>query len=182
MKIKLTNVRLAFPALFEAKTVNGEGKPAFSAVLLLNPADPQVKAIHAAIDQAGTEKWGAKAPAMLKQIRAGDKTFLHDGDLKSTYDGFEGHVYVSARNEVRPRVIDADKTPLVAADGKPYAGCYVNAIIDVWAMDNNYGKRVCATLMGVQFLRDGDSFAGGRSASADDFDDVSEGADAESLA
>ncbi|MBB1161500.1 DUF2815 family protein [Aquariibacter albus] len=182
MKIKLNNVRLAFPALFEAKTVNGEGKPAFSAVLLLSPTDPQVKAINAAIDQAGTEKWGAKAPAMLKQIRAGDKTFLHDGDLKSTYDGFEGRVYVSARNEVRPLVIDADKTPLVAADGKPYAGCYVNATIDVWAMDNNYGKRVCATLMGVQFLRDGDSFAGGRSASADDFDDVSEGAGAESLA
>ena len=31
MKLKLNNVRLAFPVLFEAKTVNGEGKPAFSA-------------------------------------------------------------------------------------------------------------------------------------------------------
>ena len=27
MKIRLNNVRLAFPALFEAKTVNGEGDP-----------------------------------------------------------------------------------------------------------------------------------------------------------
>ena len=26
MKVKLSNVRLAFPALYEAKTVNGEGK------------------------------------------------------------------------------------------------------------------------------------------------------------
>jgi hypothetical protein len=182
MKLKLNNVRLAFPALFEAKTVNGEGKPAFSAVFLLSPNDKQVKTIEAAIEAAATEKWAAKAPAMLKQIRAGDKTFLHDGDMKASYDGFEGHVYVSARNEVRPLVIDADKTPLVAADGKPYAGCYVNATLDVWAMDNNYGKRVCATLTGVQFLRDGDSFAGGRSASEDDFDDVSEGADADALA
>jgi hypothetical protein len=30
MQLKLRNVRLAFPALFEAKTVNGEGDPAFS--------------------------------------------------------------------------------------------------------------------------------------------------------
>ena len=34
MKIRLNNVRLAFPALFEAKTVNGEGDPAFSASFL----------------------------------------------------------------------------------------------------------------------------------------------------
>ncbi len=32
MKLKLNNVRLAFPSLFEAKTVNGEGDPRFSAV------------------------------------------------------------------------------------------------------------------------------------------------------
>ena len=31
MKVKLNNVRLSFAQLFEAKTVNGEGKPAFSA-------------------------------------------------------------------------------------------------------------------------------------------------------
>ncbi|MBD0092018.1 ssDNA-binding protein, partial [Acinetobacter baumannii] len=35
MKIRLNNVRLAFPALFEAKTVNGEGDPAFSASFIL---------------------------------------------------------------------------------------------------------------------------------------------------
>lgn len=182
MKLKLNNVRLAFPSLFEAKTVNGEGKPAFSAVFLLEPTDRQVKTIEAAIDAAAAEKWGAKAPAMLKQIRAADKTFLHDGDTKASYAGFEGMTFVSARSETRPLVLDADKSPLVAADGKPYAGCYVNAVLDVWAMDNNYGKRVCASLGAVQFFRDGDAFAGGRSASEDDFDDVSAGADADSLA
>ena len=67
MKLKLTNVRLAFPTLWEAKTVNGEGKPAFSATFLIDPADPQVKTINAAIDQVAAEKWGAKADAILKQ-------------------------------------------------------------------------------------------------------------------
>jgi hypothetical protein len=182
MQLKLRNVRLAFPALFEAKTVNGEGDPAFSACFLLDPADPQVKAIHTAIDQTATEKWGAKAPAMLVQARKADKVCLHDGDLKATYEGFPGMLFVSARNRVRPTVLDADKSPLVAADGKPYAGCYVNAVLDLWAQDNNYGKRVNATLMGVQFARDGDSFTGGGAASEDDFDDVSAGATADDLA
>ena len=175
MKIKLSNVRLAFPQLFEAQTVNGEGKPAFSATLLLDPADPQVKTINAAIDATAQEKWGAKAGGILTTARKADKVCLHDGDLKASYDGFPGNLFVSARNPLRPLVVDADKTPLVAADGKPYAGCYVNCSLELWAQDNNYGKRVNATLMGVQFFRDGDSFTGGGVASEDDFDDVTSG-------
>lgn len=173
MKVKLNNVRLAFPQLFEAKTVNGEGEPAFSASLLIDPAHPQVKELNAAIDAVAKEKWAAKAEAILKTMRATDKTCLHDGNLKDQYAGFEGMLYVSARSKTRPLVIDVNKTPLTAKDGKPYAGCYVNASIELWAQDNNYGKRVNASLRGIQFLRDGDAFAGGAPASEDEFDDLS---------
>lgn len=182
MKLKLNNVRLAFPALFEAKTVNGEGKPAFSAALLIDPKDPQVKTINDAINAVAKEKWGAKADALLLSMRKADKVCLHDGDLKASYDGFAGNLYISARNPSRPLVMNADKTPLVAADGKPYAGCYVHVVLDLWAQDNNYGKRVNATLSGVQFFRDGDSFTGGGAASEDDFDDITAGATADDLA
>lgn len=181
MKIKLSNVRLAFPELFEAKTVNGEGKPAFSASLLIEPTDAQVEMINKAIDQVAKDKWGAKAADMLKAMRKADKVALHDGDLKSQYSGFEGMLYVSARNPVRPLVLDRDKTPLAESDGKPYAGCYVNVSLELWAQDNNYGKRINATLGGVQFFKDGDAFAGGGAASEDEFDDITSGADAEEL-
>lgn len=173
MKIKLTNVRLSFAQLFEAKTVNGEGKPAFSASFLIKPNDPQVKMINDAIDAVAKEKWAAKADATLKIMRTADKVCLHSGDLKANYDGFEGMLYVSARNALRPLVVDVDKTPLVAENGKPYSGCFVNASLELWAQDNNYGKRVNATLMGVQFYKDGESFSGGGVASEDDFDDLS---------
>ena len=43
MKLKLNNVRLAFPALFEAKTVNGEGDPRFSAVFPDGPETPATR-------------------------------------------------------------------------------------------------------------------------------------------
>jgi len=181
MKIKLSNVRLSFPQLFEAKTVNGEGKPAFSASFLINPKDPQIKVINDAIDAVAKDKWGAKADANLKVMRTADKTCLHSGDMKANYEGFEGMLFVSARNPMRPLVLDADKTPLVAESGKPYAGCYVNASIEFWAQDNQWGKRINCTLRGIQFARDGDAFSAGRPADADEFD-VVEGAEASDFA
>lgn len=189
MKIQF-EARLAFPQLFEAKTVNGEGEPAFSASFLVEDADPtvtikqggkkvQVK-LSKVIETVGSEKWGAKWAAVKKEIEAKDRSAIHDGDLKSSYAGFPGNHYMSARNKTRPLVIDRDKTPLTAQDGRPYAGCYVVASLELWAQDNNYGKRINASLRGVQFLRDGDAFAGGGAASEDEFDEV-EGADAEGL-
>lgn len=172
MKIKLENVRLAFPNLFEAKTVNGEGEPAFSASFLMTPNHPGIKALREAFEAIGKDKWGAKWPTVKKEIEAKDRYALHDGDTKADYAGFEGNLFVSSRNKSRPLVIDRDKSPLTSQDGKPYAGCYVNASIELWPQDNNYGKRINASLRGVQFLKDGDAFAGGGAASDDEFDSV----------
>lgn len=120
MKIKLTDTRLAFPVLFEAKTVNGEGKPAFAAAFLLDPTDPQVKALNQAIEAVAKEKWGAKADAIIKQMRAQDKTCLHDGDLKSNYDGFPGSLY-------RPRPVQTGLCPRLR---HPPRGCRQAAAAD----------------------------------------------------
>lgn len=173
MKIKLANVRLSFPVLFEAKSVNGEGEPAFSASFLMAPNHPAVAELKAAIEVVGKEKWGAKWAQVKKEIEAKDRTPLHDGDTKGSYAGFEGNLFVTARNKVRPLVVDRDKSPLTSSDGKPYAGCYVHASIELWAQDNSFGKRINASLRGVQFVKDGEAFAGGGSASEDDFDDLS---------
>lgn len=174
MKVVLKNVRLAFPQLWEAKTVNGEGKPAFSASFILDPKHPSVKELRAAFTAVAKEKWADKADSWLKQLEKGDKLALHDGDDKSAYEGFEGNMYVSARSQTRPQIRDRDKSALTREDGKPYGGCYVNAIVDVWAQDNNYGKRVNATLLGVQFVKDGDPFSGGSVADDADFEDMSD--------
>lgn len=184
MELKLTNVRGAFLALFEPKKFGGgeEGSASYSGSFLIAKDDPQVKTINAAIEAAANEKWGPKAPGILKLLRSTDKVLLHDGDLKETYEGFPGNLFIASRNASRPIVLDRDKTPLTAADGKPYSGCYLNAILDVWAQDNKYGKRVNATLKGVQFVKEGDAFSGSAPASADAFDDLSEGTDAEGLA
>lgn len=173
----LKNVRLAFPQLWTPTQVNGEGKPAFSAAFLLTPGHPDIETMKKAIREVAIGKWGAKAQDILKALIAGDKVCLHNGDLKSNYDGFAGNQYVSARSYVRPLVIGQDRSPLAEEDGKPYAGCYVNAQVALWAQQNNYGKRVNAQLRGVQFLRDGDAFGGGSVAKPDEFDTVDDSAD-----
>lgn len=180
MKIKIENVRLAFPALFEPKTVNGEGDPRFSAVFILDPSSVNVTLIRDAIATVAKEKWGAKADAILKELANKDRICYaprgktnQSGDI---YDGFEGMHYINASNTARPLVLDRDASPLTAADGRPYAGCYVYASLELWAQDNNYGKRVNASLRGVQFYRDGDAFSGGGVASIDEFAPLEDGA------
>lgn len=173
MKILLRDVRLAFPALWTATAPAAGGTPAFSASFLLSKTHKQLPELRAAIKQLAADKWGAKADAILKGLLATDKLCLHDGDAKSGYEGFEGHLFVSTRSKVRPSVFDGQRNELTEADGKPYSGCYVNASIELWAQDNQYGKRVNAQLRGVQFLRDGDAFSGGtRPADADEFDEI----------
>jgi hypothetical protein len=179
MKIRLQNVRLAFPALFQPQTVaSGEGDPAYSATFILPPDHAQIREIKAAIKELAKQKWAAKADQTLGLLEKQDKTALHDGDLKSNYDGFAGQLYISARTKTRPTVVDRNRSPLTAADGRPYGGCYVNAVVELWAQDNQYGKRINASLGGVQFAKDGESFGGGGNVvEADDFDDLSVNAD-----
>lgn len=171
MKVFLKKSRLAFAALHEAKSFEGQ-EAKFSATYILAPNHPAVAEINKAIDAVAKEKWGTKADATLKAIKAAGKTCLRDGDTKD-YDGFAGNLFVSASSKKRPKIVDTDGvTPLVEADGKPYSGCYVNAYVEIWAMDNQYGKRICASLGGVQFHSDGEPFASG--GGNDEFEAVEE--------
>lgn len=173
MKVHLKDVRAAFVNVFEAKQVQGQGEAKFNLTLLFPKDHPQKAEIERAIVTTAKEKWGeAEYGDVLKQLKAGDRLCLHDGDAKSDYQGFAGNLYIGASNKMRPLVIDGNRSPLTAADGKPYAGCYVNAIVEVWSQDNRFGKRINASLLGVQFVRDGERLAGGGVAAADDFEPI----------
>lgn len=175
--IMLTNVRLAFPNLFEPQQANGQGKPAFSGSFLMPPDHPDIAKVKAAISEVAKQKWGADATQVLTGLVAADKVCLHNGETKAQYDGYSGNMFVSARGYTRPLVLDANATPLVETDGKPYSGCFVNAQVAIWAQQNQHGKRINAQLRGVQFFADGEAFGGGAVASADDFAPVDNTAD-----
>lgn len=175
MKITLKNVRLSFPDLFEATQFQGAGPSNFGASFLIDPTSPTIEIIEGAIKSVAAEKWAAKAPAVLKSLEGNSqKSCFYSGDSK-TYDGYEGNMVLSAKraeDKGRPMVVDKDNTPLVAQDGKPYAGCTVNASVELWAQDNQYGKGIRATLRAVQFVKDGDRFSGSEPAGENEFDDL----------
>lgn len=174
MKVKLINVRLAFPSLFAASAPKGGGKPAFSCSFIMPPDHAAVKLLNDAFVLVAKEKWGPKADAILKSLKAADKVALHNGDTKADYEGYAGNLFVSTRSNVRPSVFNRDKSPLSEADGVIYSGCFVDGNIELWAQDNEFGKRINAQVRGVQFRRDGDAFAGGgKAADADEFDEIS---------
>jgi Protein of unknown function (DUF2815) len=200
MKIKIQQARLAFPVLFNPEQFQGEGEAAYSCSLLIGPK-PDLEVLVGvprdggglsytkkmkltdAIEQVGREKWKDKWPTVKKNAESKDLNCLHDGDMKADYAGFAGQWYVSCRSSeaARPKVVDSNGSPLTQRDGRIYAGCYVVGLIELWAQDNAFGKRVNAQIRGVQFLRDGDAFSGAAPASDDEFDDVSEGADADDI-
>lgn len=190
MKIKISNARLSFPDLFEAVQYQGKGPFNYRAQFLVPSADTLVfvpdesgkftkqMKLSAVIEAVAKEKWAAKAPAVLNSIRANPQKFcLADGNTKE-YEGYAGNWALSSTRDVSkgaPLIIDTNKTPLTAKSGRPYAGCYVHASLEIWAQDNDFGKAIRCGLLGVQFARDGDSFAGGSVANEDDFDDLGSG-------
>ena len=184
--IKVQDVRLAFANLFEAKAMVGAtgadaNKKRYGCTLIIQPDHPAIPQIKARIEAAATEKWKGNAAGMLASIieqgRCAYSKVPKRNKKGEVYAGFEGMYSIAANRsekQGRPEVFDADKTPLGEKVGRPYNGCYVNGYIDIWA-DDRWGPRICATLVAVQFRRDGDAFGGGGArVSMDDLEDVSD--------
>ena len=172
-RITIKYVRVAYAqGLFQARAAKPGDKEKYGAAFLFPANHPAVKQLADATIRAAQAKWGDKAGEMLKQLKAADRLPVHNGDAKASSAGYAGNLYLNAGNAIRPAVVDGNRAPLTAADGKPYSGCYVNAIIEVWAQDNQHGKRINASLLGVQFVRDEERLAGGSVATADDFEAI----------
>lgn len=182
--IKLTGVRMSFPHLFARDSFNR-----YSAAFLVEPGSDNDKKIRDAINRAAKNKWKDNAAAKLKALIANDpkNVCYRSGDTKTNadgevLDGYDGVQVLSATTRAQPTLLDEKRNAVGADDDKLYSGCYVVAIVEIWAQDGvvrdkQTGKSIKAQgircqLQGVQHYRDGASFGGGRKASRDEFDDV----------
>ncbi len=189
LRFRVNNVRASFPNLFKGTQFNGEGKFRCGSSLIVAADHPQLKQINEAIELAAKEKWKDKATARLSGARKKGKVCLSDGDDKAKYDGYAGNWVLSANCKGgdtepecdKPTVYDAQRNVITEAGKSPiYSGCYVNALVEFYA-DDRFGDGVFCKLVGIQFHKVGDAFGSAR-ATADDFDDVSQGAEAEDFA
>ena len=170
----IKNARLSFPDIWTPKAFFEGQAPKFSCSLLLDKElhKAQIVSFKKTIKEAALAGFNGVIPAGLQIC-------LNDGNEKS-YDGYENAMYIRCASRLRPQIIDRDRTPLVEEDGRPYAGCYVNAAVSLWIQDHNLGgKRVACNINALQFVKDGETFGAGGIKTETVFDDISSEQDAD---
>lgn len=165
MKVKLKNVRLSFPSLWQHSEFNGESSGRYEATLLIHNDDPQLAELKKVVASIGKDKFGDT----WKKA----KMCLRDGSDRD-YAGYEDSWSLKATNKRRPAILDRDTTPLTQDDGYPLAGDYVNVSVSIWAFSNDYGKYIACQLLGMQFVKKGERFSSRDEDATDDFDVIEE--------
>lgn len=163
--------RASFPAVFKARAFEGQ-EPKYSCTLLLPKGDPTVeewiKKTKALCAEVAKEKWGSNMPAKLRSP-------FRDGD-EETYDGYAGHWFIRASNDLkhRPAVVRKLRSgayePLM--EDEFYAGCYCVMSVVPFAYDKSGNRGVSFSLQNILKIRDGEEFGGGASKPDVDFADV----------
>lgn len=157
-RVVIENARLRFSALWDAESVMGS-EPKYSITLDIEPGSANDKAVNAGMLEAATAKWGDQAVERKQRaILMGSKNCCYSSENQEGKPHPDGMWRLKAsRPEKMGRVAiwDQANLPLTAADGKPYNGCFVDAELEVFAMD---GPAIYARVIQVRFRADGPAF------------------------
>jgi len=174
--IRLDNVRASYPHLDKAYQAppdkNGkQSEPKFSIVGMLD------KSTHVAAKDLCVQVMNSIQKEKDTKV-AKDKKFIKDGDDGDKAE-YEGYWTVSARESRRPSVRNRKGDPMSEKEIQDtfYAGCRVNILIRPWFQDNDFGKRINASLVAVQFVRDDEQIGEGRIDDEGVFESIGDGDD-----
>lgn len=159
IKIQLPGVRLSYAHLAVPRGFGkkGTGDKKFQATFLLDKEihKETIAGVMDAVRTLAKASWGDNVK--------GVKHCLRDGSEKADMDGYgEGVKFIAASCHVekRPTVVDGRRNPVSQGDKAfPFSGCYVNGLINLWVQDNEFGKKINAGLLAVQFVRPGPAFS-----------------------
>ena len=180
--ILLTNVRLSYAYVF--KPYEGDdGKKSYGSHMIFDDSQPfepktplpngEKITMKEAIQRAMRE--------VLKGLAAQDRLCLHRGDVsKPGLAPYKGKLYVSSNSATRPNTFDSKGRQVNDANESEavYSGCIAQVVINIWAQENKFGKRINASPMGFKFVRHEERLSGGgRVASADEFGNADASAD-----
>jgi len=193
ISVLLPEVRLSYAYLaqpYVGRNDDGNAKSSYTAHALFKAGSPAHTAIRDAIRKVAAAGWGAQAEAVLQQLNGQDKLCLHDGNITKGGQGpYKDMLFVSSSNSRRPRILvtrNGQNVDIGPDDPMfPYSGCWANVMVDLWPQGadgkpSQWGKRINATVTGVQFLRHDEAFSGGgRVAAPEEFPQMeTSGADA----
>lgn len=178
--VHFTNVRLSFPNIIEPqKTPNPEGgeRISYNAAFLMLPSDPSFAKFMAVVNVIAQEKWKEQAGLVMQHIQRDGKNrcyFMGEEKVNSKtlqpYDGYPGHIVISAGNKMMPQIIDemgnvvdpANTMACQAIARKLYAGARVNVALKPWPQENKHGRAIRCEFVGIQFAKDDTPFGEGR--------------------
>lgn len=180
LHIVTRGVRVAYPHVFEPVENTLSGKKEYSCQLRFYKSNPdhmaQVEKIREAMKVAAKAYWGEDAARNMRDALDSKNTRW----LREDADGEYFFVSLKRREQDgAPRVVARDKTiTLRPEDGKVYSGAVMNAVFDIWCYSGKAKSGASipagfsATLMGLQFVADGDPIGGASVAKDTDFDDL----------
>lgn len=176
MKVIIQNARLSFPVLWTPEEYEkGDGKPRYSATVIVESGSENDKLIREAIKEVMDKEFGKDAARMTKVLMGNNKTTCYKDPQQDENipEGMEGMMKLTAYRREKdgaPKIVNRDKSPLLESDGKPYAGCYVNGVFEIYAQSGkNSGIR--GSFASIQFVKDGPAF-GGAPATTDGLPDL----------
>lgn len=184
------NVRLSFSRnLIELTDKKGE-KPRYTSNFIIDMSSPEGKKmkaeIDAIIDEIMAEEFkGRTIEGKDLFLRKGDTQVDKDGEI---YEGYKGNYYIAAaRSEKRGvPLVTGRKTSAGAVsrnhDEFPEPGDNVNLKVNFFSLngkndkggDPAHGKKICAEIQVVQFVRKGEPLGGGGKPNTSGLDDIDE--------
>lgn len=181
-RVFIRNARLSFPALAEPReTMKGNGDLKYQATFIMDKDNPCVEQIRAATARLAQTEFKDRAKQVLANT---DKLPLKDGDRR-TISGYEGKVYVSAKSNYPPDLIDANPRHKITdqkeiAD-KFQAGFRVNGYIDLFPYEFSGMRGISASLVSVQFAAYDETFSGAAKPAENAYPDCTDQAAASSV-
>ena len=178
--IFLSNVRLSFPHLAEPqKQINeqtGKERISYNCEFIMPANHNGFQQFMQRYGAMALEKWKEHAQTVMQMIQQDRKTRCYGaGEEKinkktfQPYDGYPGHVFITAGRDTQPQMIQADGTAIDPANSmayqqlarKMYGGCRVNAAVKPWLQENKHGRGIRCDLIAVQFAADDAPFGEG---------------------
>jgi len=156
--IIIREARCSFPQLYGPGTMP-DGSQVKPGITLVLEQDKHASAI--AEIEAEKDRIIAENPALKKNPPSGERLCLREPN-REELKYKPGNQILKANSNKPPLVLHPDgKTEMTEATDKIYSGCYVNAKVELWGQSNQYGRRVNAKIVAVQFVPiDADSFDG----------------------
>mgnify|MGYP003652239883 CR=1 FL=1 len=183
----LSNVRLSFPHLAEPqKQINeqtGKERISYNCEFIMPQDHAGFQQFMARYGALALEKWKEHAQTVMGMIQNDRKTRCFGrGEEKinkktfQPYDGYAGHVFITAGRDTAPQMIQADGQPIDPSNTmayqqlarKMYGGCRVNVVVKPWCWENNKGGNgVSNDFIAIQFLADDAPFGEGAADASD---------------